>query len=262
MELPNTRGSLIADLRALGLQAGMTVMVHSALGRVGYTVGGPVTVIEALLEVLGGEGTLVMPGESPQLAGPATWVDSCASIRRGTTRSASTCRSSRNPRTTPTTRGAIPEAFRTYPGTRRSHHPLVSVCANGRHAEEITREHPLAFCEGRGTPFEKLYDLDAHTLLLGVGFDRCTSLHFAESLAPNRRTKIMRMLAEVDGRRAWIDVPQLGADGGRYFPEVGREFVAARKVTAGRVGQADSLLFSTRALVDFAAAWFADVLGG
>jgi len=40
MELPNTRGSLIADLRALGLQSGMTVMVHSALGRVGYTVGG------------------------------------------------------------------------------------------------------------------------------------------------------------------------------------------------------------------------------
>jgi aminoglycoside N3'-acetyltransferase len=32
---PNTRTSLAADLRALGLQAGMAVMVHSALGRVG-----------------------------------------------------------------------------------------------------------------------------------------------------------------------------------------------------------------------------------
>ena len=190
----------------------MTVMVHSALGRVGYTVGGPVTVIAALLEVLGGEGTLVMPGESPQLADPATWVNPRVDpawhdpIREHLPVF--------DPRTTPTTMGAVPEAFRTYPGTRRSHHPLVSVCAHGRHAEAITREHPLAFCEGRGTPFEKLYDLDAQTLLLGVGFDRCTSLHFAESLVPNRRTKVMRMLAEVDGRRAWIDVPQMGADGG------------------------------------------------
>ena len=260
MAIPNTRPSLIADFRALGLQSGLTVMVHSALGRVGYTVGGPITVIEALLEVLGGEGTLIMPGESPQLADPATWADPRVdpawhdAIREHLPVF--------DPRTTPTTMGAIPEAFRTYPGTRRSDHPLVSVCANGRHAEAITREHPLAFCEGRGTPFEKLYDLDAHTLLLGVGFDRCTSLHFAESLVPNRRTKIMRMLAEVDGHRAWIDVPQMGADGGRYFPEVGRSFVARGQVTAGRVGSADSLLFSTRALVDFAAARFADILGG
>ena len=136
----------------------------------------------------------------------------------------------------------------------------MSVCANGRHSEEVTHEHPLAMCEGRGTPFEQLYALDAHTLLLGVGFDRCTSLHYAESLVANRRTKVMRMLTEVDGRRAWIDVPQMGADGGRYFPEVGRAFVAAGQVTAGRIGRADSLLFSTRALVDFAVPWFARTL--
>ena len=238
----------------------MTVMVHSALGRVGYTIGGPVTVIAALLEVLDSEGTLVMPGESPQLADPATWADPRVDPAwHDTIREHLPVFDSR---TTPTTMGAIPEAFRTYPGTRRSGHPLVSVCANGRHAEAITREHPLAFCEGRGTPFERSYDLDAHTLLLGVGFDRCTSLHFAESLVANRRTKVMRMLAEVDGRRAWVDVPQLGADGGRYFPKVGRDFVAAGRVTAGRVGGADSLLFSTRALVDFAVPWFARTLAG
>lgn len=45
---------------------------------------------------------------------------------------------------------------------------MVSVCANGRHANEITKDHALEFCEGRGTPFEKLYDLDGYTLLLGV----------------------------------------------------------------------------------------------
>jgi aminoglycoside N3'-acetyltransferase len=35
-------------------------MVHSSLGKVGYTVGGPVVVIRALLQVLTPQGTLVL----------------------------------------------------------------------------------------------------------------------------------------------------------------------------------------------------------
>ena len=72
--------------------------------------------------------------------------------------------------------------------------PLVSVCANGPLAASITAEHALEFCESRGTPFEKLYTLGAHTILLGVGFNRCTSLHYAESLVPGRRTMMNRVL--------------------------------------------------------------------
>jgi aminoglycoside 3-N-acetyltransferase len=49
----NTAASLAADFRALGLQPGTILMVHSSLGRVGWTQRGPATVIRALLEVLG-----------------------------------------------------------------------------------------------------------------------------------------------------------------------------------------------------------------
>lgn len=41
MPLPNTPVSLTAELRALGLAPGMTLMVPSSLGKVGWTVGGP-----------------------------------------------------------------------------------------------------------------------------------------------------------------------------------------------------------------------------
>lgn len=54
----NTPVSLAADFAALGVHPGMIVMVHSSLRRVGWTVGGPVTVIRALLQALGPEGTL------------------------------------------------------------------------------------------------------------------------------------------------------------------------------------------------------------
>ena len=53
MPLPNTLASLRRELRELGLSTGMTVMVHSSLGKVAWTVGGPVTVIRALLDVIG-----------------------------------------------------------------------------------------------------------------------------------------------------------------------------------------------------------------
>ena len=254
MPLPNTLSSLHRDLFDLGLRADMTVMVHSSLGRVGWTVGGPVTVIRALIEGLGAAGTLVMPAESPRVSDPSTWNDPHVlpewyeTIRENLPVF--------DPLTTPTTMGAIPEAFRTFPGTQRSNHPLVSVCANGRHAEEITKQHALEFCEGRGTPFEKLYDLDACTLLLGVGFNRCSSLHYAESLVPNRRTTLSRFPIVQNGERVWVEKPDMAYDNGVHFSVVGKQFSEARAVRAGRVGNADALLFSTRDLVDFAKSYF------
>ncbi len=254
MSLPNTEKSLVPELSKLGIRPGMIVMVHSSLGKVGWTVGGPVTVIRALLHVLGPKGTLVMPAESPHISDPVGWND-----KRVHEEWHETIREHLpvfDPRTTPTTMGAIPEAFRTYPGTTRSDHPLVSVCANGHLADEITEEHSLEFCEGRGTPFQKLYDFDGQTLLLGVGFDRCTSLHYAESLVPHRRTTTHRYPMIVEGRRRWVENEDMANDDGVHFPIVGEKFVADGAVRCGQVGAANSMFFSTRKLVDFAKSYF------
>ena len=150
MAVPNTLDGLSRDFTAAGIEPGMVLMVHSALSRVGWTVGGAATVIRALLDVLGPEGTLVMPAESPFLSDPAFWRD-----ERIPEAWHETIRANLplfDPRITPTTMGAVPEAFRTYPGTLRSNHPLVSVCANGRDAARIVSEHALEFGEGPGTP--------------------------------------------------------------------------------------------------------------
>ena len=200
-----------------------------------------------------------MPAESPQMGDPANWND--ARVRSEWYPTIREHLPVFDPLTTPTTLGAIPEAFRTYPGTRRSNHPLVSVCANGPHAEVITAEHSLEFCEGRGTPFQKLYDLAAQTLLLGVGFNRCTSLHYAESLSPGRRTSMSRFPLIVDGRRVWVEKPDMASDQGAHFPKVGEKFVATGRIHTGLVGSADSKLFDTRPLVDFAEAYFREAQG-
>ncbi len=73
--LPVTAASLVADFRALGIRAGDVLLVHSGLGRLGWVCGGPQAVIEALFEVLGADGTLVMPAHAADWSEPGNWGD-------------------------------------------------------------------------------------------------------------------------------------------------------------------------------------------
>ena len=255
---PKTEASLWRDLVAIGVTPEMTLLVHSSLSSIGWVVGGAPTVVRALLQVLGERGTLVMPAATPHCADPATWAGPrvpeawLAEVREHLPIF--------DRRTTPTARGAICEAFRTWPGTLRSNHPVESVCARGVAASATTGEHPLAFSEGRGGPFEKLYDLDCRVLLLGVGFNRCTALHYAESLVDKRRVKTLRFPVLDNGRRVWTEVANVADDNDRHFPVVGRKYGSSEVVRKGKIGDAESLLFPMRGLVDFAVRYFDEVL--
>ena len=71
---PITFTSLVNDFHILGLQKGCVVIVHSSLSKIGWVCGGPVAVILALEEVLGKEGTLVMPTHCGENSDPAQWM--------------------------------------------------------------------------------------------------------------------------------------------------------------------------------------------
>ncbi len=138
MPLPNTEDSLVRAFADLGLGPGMTVMVHASLGQVGWTEGGAGTVVRALLARLGPEGTLVMPAATPELSHPNGAPDGLPPVFDAAT--------------TPSSMGAISDAFRSTPGTLRSAHPLNSVCARGPRAQEITGEHALRKALRPGSP--------------------------------------------------------------------------------------------------------------
>ena len=59
--LPRTRQSLANDLRVLGVEAGMTLIMHSSLKSLGWVCGGPVAVLQALMDVVTPSGTIVVP---------------------------------------------------------------------------------------------------------------------------------------------------------------------------------------------------------
>ena len=229
-------------------------MVHSSLSSIGWVLGGPSTVVRVLLDVLGEKGTLVMPCATPQCSDPARWTD--PQLPEAWLEEAREHLPVFDRQTTPTSRGAIPEAFRTWSGILRSDHPLESVCARGPSASEVTRAHPLVFSQGREGPYGKLYELESHVLLLGVGFNRCAALHFAESLVEKRRVKNERFPILDHGRRVWVEPPDVADDNDTHFPIIGRKYVSAGRARQESIGEAQSTLFPMRDLVDFAVAYF------
>jgi aminoglycoside 3-N-acetyltransferase len=250
---PRTRVSLSDDLRRLGLKPGMTVLVHSSLKSLGWVSGGPVAVIQALLDVLGDEGTLVMPAHTGDNTDPAHWEnppvpEAWQQVIRDTAPAF-------DPLITPTRgMGAIAELFRTWPGTLRSDHPVVSFAARGRYASAVVRGHQLDNSLGDGSPLARVYDLGGFVLLLGVGYDRNTSFHLAEYRAGTRSAVEQGAAMLKDGVRQWVTFRDIDF-GDDVFPEIGREFERTGVVRIGAVGSATGRLFSQPAGVDFATAW-------
>lgn len=198
-----TRGDVADLLRRAGLVAGMDVMVHSALGRLGYLVNGAHDVIDALLEVLEPSGTLLVPTQSGQLTDPAEWSNppvppEWQDVIRANMEPF-------HPRRTPArNRGLLVETFLTYPEMRRSSHPIASIGAIGARAGHYTAAHPLHEMLGVGSPVHKLYLAQGHVLFLDAGLAACTALHLAEFLAGDHlvtRRKVTVLVEDENGRR-------------------------------------------------------------
>lgn len=250
-----TKSELVRDLRNLGLAAEDCAIVHTSLKNLGYVCGGAQTVIEALIEVVGENGTLVMPTQSWKNLDPETGVhwevdESQWDIIRENW-------PAYDKHLTPTnTMGAVAEMFRQWPGSIRTDHPARSLCAWGKHAAYLTQTHTLSDIFGETSPLAKLYDLDAKVLLLGVGYDKNTSLHLADVRAdyPGKHNCVEHSAIFENGKRVWRAYETLFVDG-EDFDAIGAAFEAENEVAIGPVGCATSRLMKQRQLVDFAVKW-------
>jgi len=245
-------------LMEVGVHKGQTVMVHTSLSSLGYVCGGAQTVIEALMECIGSEGTIMMPTQSWKNLDPKTgvywqepkeWWDV---IRENIP--------AYDKRITPTnTMGAVAEMFRQWEGTLRSDHPARSVAAWGHYAEFLTKNHDLSNIFGEGSPIGRLYELDGYVLLIGVGYDKNTSLHLADVRAeyPNKHMVTESSAVIVDGKRAWKSYETLAVDG-EDFEEIGKAFEQTGQVKHAKLGNGILSMMSQRALVDFAVKWIGE----
>lgn len=155
-----SRARLVADLKKLGVEPGMDLMVHSSLSSLGYVEGGADTVVDGLLAAVGKRGTLVMPSFNHK--GAQVY----------------------NPMTTPTTNGAIPDAMWRRREAVRSNHPTHAMAAIGPKAEEICRDHLEVGIWAQDSPIGRLIHGGGYILALGVSHSSSTAYHVAEMSVP------------------------------------------------------------------------------
>lgn len=153
---------LVEDLIKLGVKQGDTLFMHSSLKGLKYNIS-PKEVLESVIYALGSEGTLLLPAFS--------YLNVNSIMNEFVIDETTTCI------------GVIPETFRTQFDVVRSLHPTHSVCAIGKNAKEITKNHHLDTTPvGKNSPISKLSDYDGKILMLGCGLLPSTFMHGVEEI--------------------------------------------------------------------------------
>jgi aminoglycoside N3'-acetyltransferase len=220
-----SRSQIVEQLRALGVIAGDVLLVHMSFRAVRPVEGGPPGLIAALRDVVGADGTLVMP----------SWTSSDDEIF--------------DPARTPAAPdlGVVADTFWRMPGVLRSDHPFAFAAA-GREAARITGDPFDVPPHSPRSPIARVHELDGRVLLLGVGHDSNTTIHLAEVLggAPYRVPK--HITIEQDGRPARIEYGENDHCCQRFA--LADDWLRARGLqTEGPIGHAHARLMRARDVV-------------
>ncbi len=251
---PVTSETLAADLRRLGVPRGGLLVVHASLSQLGWVVGGAPTVLHALLDVIGGDGTLMVPAHTNHLSDPAGWSNPpvpeawWAEVRR----SMPPFRADETPAPW---MGALADTVLRRRDAVRSAHPHFSMAALGPLAEELCGGHELDWSIGPASPLGRVGDHGGQVLLLGVGHGSNTSLHVAEVASAWGGRHVVEGTAPAGDRCEWVTWQDVAYDEDD-FPAIGAAFADQTGLERiGAVGQGEARLMPQRELVQFARAW-------
>ncbi|MFN0075073.1 MAG: DUF4910 domain-containing protein [Prosthecobacter sp.] len=158
-----SKDDLVAALRQVGVQEGVTILVHMSLGRLGYsdrgrTMSDSCAVLhEALREAVGPQGTILVPVYTYSVGRREVF----------------------DLKDTPSTTGEFTEFFRKQPGAVRSADPMLSMAGTGPQAEKLLTNLPRT-CYGHGSVYDRLYEADARIVTVGLGLYWATYRHYIE----------------------------------------------------------------------------------
>ncbi|PCI77595.1 MAG: hypothetical protein COB20_07735 [SAR86 cluster bacterium] len=234
----NTKETIIKQLEKLGLQNYSAVMVHTSMRKVGKLEGGANALIDALLQTLGPQGSLVMVlGANDDEPFDALTTEADEDM------------------------GVVPEMFREHSGVQVNDHAAARYAVHGPHAEFLLNPTQLHDYHGPGSVLDRLTELNGAVLRLGANTDTVTLTHLAEYLAdvPDKRRVSLRY-ERADSGEQWINSLD-DSDGiaewseGDYFPRILLDYLKTGIARIGLVGDSEAELFPATSFVEFAKEW-------
>lgn len=234
-----TKQTIIDGLDSLGLTRGDTVLVHSSLSSFGHVEGGANTVIDALIEIVGVGGTVMVP----TLTGSAELSSSNPPVF--------------DARDAKCWTGVIPETFRQRPEALRSLHPTHSVAAIGPKSACLAAGHEESITPcGESSPYYRLAQLKGYVLMLGIGLQSCTLFHTVEELAGSsyviQDDWVVARVTDLDGNRKQVKIKihLYGPD--RDFPKMEAALLATGAMKMTTIGCATVRLIAADQLLAMA----------
>lgn len=247
---------LAEGLRRLGLPAGAVVLVHASLRSFWRFPDRADALFQALREVVGPAGTIVVPTFTPGNSLTSSAYRAAVRMMPPAARTEyHRAMPPFDPAHTPSALGQFSECVRTAENSVRSAHPQTSFAAVGEAADFLMADHSLDSHLGEKSPLARLYDSGAYILLVGVGYSCCSAFHLAEyryTFEPPQRAYQAVVLER--GQRRWcrfVDVRLDDSD----FALLGNHMEQEMSVSHDTVLGADMRLFPLREAVDFAVIW-------
>jgi aminopeptidase-like protein/aminoglycoside N3'-acetyltransferase len=216
-----SQSKLVEAIRSVGVRAGDVVFSHVAMGMLGFPEEGSTeeaafgVIYNAFMEVLGPEGTLLIPTYSYSFCNGENF----------------------NPNTTPSEVGPFTERFRKLEGVRRNLDPIFSVAGCGPRVGELFRDLPHN-CFGNDCIYQRMIHIGAKICNIGVGVRYSTFIHHVEQMegVPYRFLKLFTGRIEGGGeprKEGWLYNVRILAGSG--YPELGRLEKKARATKVCRV---------------------------
>ncbi|MCL2486991.1 MAG: AAC(3) family N-acetyltransferase [Oscillospiraceae bacterium] len=227
------RIGIINRLRDLGLQNGMAVEVHGSLRGFGHVEGGADAIIEALMAVVGSDGSIVMPSYLISPTPPLTDEDR----RMGLTLKRRIL--DEDDDTTDNDMGVIANTFRDRADTVTGK-GIYRVTAWGNDAE-------LHAASG----FGRIIDCGGYALLLGVDIYRLSAMHYVEDVMP---PEIRQKFAPPDEARAkypesrWMI--EAWSPEAKPWYKIQDEAYRAGMIKDGMIGQAKCMFFKVKPVIE------------
>lgn len=227
-----TTSTIIDGLVQIGLQPTCHLMIHASLSKFGHVRGGPQTVVDAIREIAGEKGAVLIPSFRDAIRSDYYALqeckaqcpqDFCPSHERGYT-------------------GILGETVRQQPDALRSCHPTHSWVGIGAAAGQLLsgHRHSPTPC-GKDSPFFRLLEVDGTILLLGVPVNSITNFHAVEDV------RNVSYLSAIDPAHRHATYTTSGRRIQYRYPEMLHDiFLKAGMIRTVQIGAATCLAISVR----------------
>lgn len=243
------KSDLIEEFKRIGIKKGDNLLIHSSLSKFkGFIVGGAQAFTDALLEVIGEEGTLVVPIQFSTNSEPSLFENppvDFADIKK--VRENIPFFDKNNNESF--YMGVVVENIRRRKNVVISNHPTFAFAAIGKYSSVLCNNHSFDFGFGDNSPLKRIYDLNFKNILFGVNYDNATIFHLAEKRSGTCPIYVDGSNIKLNGDKIFFNRLEVESDTD-LFLEIGLTLEKLNLVKKEVIAECEIKIFNSKPAVD------------